>query len=440
MHRSRLRPSIVLAALGLVAGCSCGTDAPAPLPVIATTAPTAVPAPEPAPVDDSAYGLELVAMNAQIEALEQAATRYATDWTRTERLSYAYEQRASLTGDHEDYQRALDAMDRAFRAAPEGTGPFLSRAHLNYTLHRLDAASADLDAADRARLMTPADRNSISTLRGDIAFHRGDLVEAERRHRATDEVLQTSSSAFRVAYDLWQTARFDEAERWLGLAEARVPTSDARTRAWIRLQMGLMDLDRGRWASALAHYEEADRRYSGWWLVHEHIAEVLVELGRLDEAEERYRDVVARTDNPELIDALADLLESRGETAEVASLRSRADALFEDQLQHLPEAAYGHALEHFLEHGTPARALALAEANHRTRPGGEATVRLAQALLRSERAPEARARLEALLETPYRTAELHATMVEAARATGDEALATEHARLATEIHPSIMEE
>ncbi|MCA9607195.1 MAG: tetratricopeptide repeat protein, partial [Myxococcales bacterium] len=332
--------------LGLAIGCR-SSEAPAPLPVI-HAAPTSVATPEPPPVDDSAYGLALVAQNAQIEALERAADRYSNDWGRQERLSHAYEMRASLTGDHDDYLRAVDALDRAFRAAPEGVGPFLSRAHLNYTLHRLDAASADLDAADGARLMTPSTRNSISTLRGDVAFHRGDFEEAERRHRATDEVLRSSSSAFRVAYDLWQTARFAEAERWLGVADARIPGTDGRTRAWMSLQMGLMDLDRGRYESALAHYEEADRRFDGWWLVHEHIAEVLVHLGRLDEAEERYRDVVARTDNPELIDALADLLEQRGRRDEAARFRRRADQRFEEQLARLPEAAYGHALEHFL--------------------------------------------------------------------------------------------
>lgn len=205
------------------------------------------------------------------------------------------------------------------------------------------------------------------------------------------------------------------------------------------LQMGLMDLSRGRYEEALAHYQEADRRFDGWWLVHEHIAEVEVLLGHLDEAERRYRDVVERTNNPELIDALADLLEQRGHADEAATFRARADARFEEQLEQLPEAAYGHALEHFLEHGTPERALELAEANYRMRPGGEATVRLAQALLRSDRAADARARLEPLLATRYRTAELHATMARAARATGDEALAAEHEGLATAIDPHALD-
>jgi len=176
------------------------------------------------------------------------------------------------------------------------------------------------------------------------------------------------------------------------------------------------------------------------WLVHEHIAEAEACLGHLERAEEIYRDVVERTDNPELIDALADVLEERGHDAEARPFRERADRRFEQQLAQLPEAAYGHALEHFLAHGTPERALEIAQANFALRSGGRASVRLAQALIRSGRYEDARARLADVLEGPYRSATLHATASVAARALGDEEGAAEQERLATAINPAIMDD
>src|SRR5690606_4698872 len=104
----------------------------------------------------------------------------------------------------------------------------------------------------------------------------------------------------------------------------------------------------------------------------------------------------------------------------------------------LPEASYGHALAHFLEHGTAERALELARANHALRPGGEATVLLAQALYRSGRIEEARGHLEALLRTPYRTAALHATA--ALVLEDDAARSAEQARLARAIDPGALDD
>lgn len=424
-----------------VAGCSCSEDAPAvsrPIEAASREEPTEPEAT--AASDDSAYGRALVQITEGITVAERGAERHPNSWIRVEQVAGRYAQRAKLTGSFDDYLRADEALTRAFAMADRGSGPLLTRAHLHFTLHRLDRAEADLATLESGAIVQAATRTQIAALRGDIAFHRGQLAEAERLHRESDAEHESAASAFRIAYDLWQRAQFDEAERWLSIAEARVLPSDPQTRAWMNLQKGLIDLDRGRYADALAHYQRADQLFSGWWLVHEHIAEVQAALGNHEEAERMYRDVVERTESPELMDALADLLEERGNAAEARTFRTRARERFERQLEQLPEAAYGHALEHFLAHGTPERALELAEANHRLRPGGEATVRLTQALVRAGRLEDARARIEPLLETPYRTAEMHATAALVLRRSGETTRADEQARLATEIHPQAIED
>lgn len=427
MHRpAPLALLFALAAVGC--GCSNPNDAPPPLEASGEAA-------APTPTGDTDYDRAVRDLDARIAAAERAAERFDDDWGRLDTVAALYAARAQLTGDYADYRRAEEALSRAFELAAEGSGPLLTRASLHFTLHRLDRTAADLDRIEAGVILSDTTKIAVDHLRGDVAFHSGRYEEAERLHRRADETWESSSGAFRIAYDLWQTGRFMEAESWLVTSLGRIVGDADQGRAWTHLQMGIMDLDRGRWDEALAHYRDAQAVFSGWWLVDEHVAEIHALREDWRRAEVAYRDVVARTDSPELMDALADVLLERGRDEEAAEWRARARATYEAQLETLPEAAYGHALDHFLAHGEAARALELAEANHALRPGGEATVKLAQALLRAGRVDDARTRIEGALATAYRTAELHATAAAIYRASGDTAAAQAQDALAGEIDP-----
>ena len=391
------------------------------------------------PGPETDYSRELAALSAQLEAIEHDASRYPGQWARMERVSSRYAQRARLTGSFDDYAEADRVMSDAFEVSPEGSGPLLSRAYLSFTLHRLPAVEPDLTQVERRVIVPDALRAQVIGLRGDVALHAGHFDEAEALHRRAEELSPDTGNAFRVAYDLWQTGQYDEAERWLSVSEERIQAQTGRQRAWMQLQRGLMDLDRGRYPEALAHYLEARALYSGWWLIDEHVAEIHAIRGENEEAERLYRDLVQRTDNPEFIDALADVLEARGEESEAAETRARALLRFEQQLAQLPEASYGHALDHFLQHGDPVRALGLARENFALRPGGEATTRLAQALLVSRQPAAAVEAIEPLLATPYRSAQTYATASLAYAAAGDDVRAAEERAHAVAIHPTIFE-
>jgi tetratricopeptide (TPR) repeat protein len=202
----------------------------------------------------------------------------------------------------------------------------------------------------------------------------------------------------------------------------------------MELQRGLLDLDRGRYADAAAHYRAADERFSGWWLIEEHLAEALSALGRTNDAERIYRDVVARTGHPEMLDALSGIVENEGEAE---ALRDRAREGFEDRLARLPSAATGHALEFFLVN-EPARALALALRNVETRPGAVPRLRLAQAYAANGLLAEADGELASLLSSHYRSAELHATAALVYRARDQLDNADRERRHAEEINPHAM--
>ena len=127
------------------------------------------------------------------------------------------------------------------------------------------------------------------------------------------------------------------------------------------------------------------------------------------------------------MDALAAVLLGSGREEEGRAWGAKADAIWRRELARFPEATYAHALDHFLTLGNDsAEALALARDNVQVRPNGAARVKLARELLAAGDEADARAELDALRLTPYRSAELSDFEAEMARhearegATGEE--------------------
>ena len=85
----------------------------------------------------------------------------------------------------------------------------------------------------------------------------------------------------------------------------------------------------------------------------------------------------------------------------------------------MPEAAYGHALEHELVLGDPATALTLARQNMAARPYGDSISTLGWALLANNRPAEARDLIEALNRTEWRTAQQFVALSQAYAMLGD---------------------
>jgi tetratricopeptide (TPR) repeat protein len=206
-------------------------------------------------------------------------------------------------------------------------------------------------------------------------------------------------------------------------------------RAWLALQRGLLALHRGRWDLALAHYQHALRLLPGWWLAREHVAEIHALQGQTELALQEYAAVIGDTGSPEFMDASARLLRERGDAAAAAPWIARARALYEQRLAQLPEATYGHGLDHYLQFGSPTEALALARRNQALRPNGEASIKLAAALLNAGQPAEALRWLRQTLDSGWRSAELHATAARTAAANGELAEAREQARLAKALNP-----
>lgn len=394
---------------------------------------------EAAPLVRNGFADAVQASERRIRRAERLVRAAPQSWIRKGELAGAHLQHARLTGDYDRFADAEQAVEQAFELTGGRMGPHLVRAELNYALHRFDRVARDLEMPERvARHQGDgATLAAIASLRAALAMQSGRYAEAEALSLESVARKRGYANLSRLADYHWKTGAFDEAERGFSEALALLPADAHEAKAWVHLQLGLMDLERGAYRDALAHYEEGRRAFPGWWLVDEHIAEIHAIEGRTGRAAAQYRDLVDRTGEPELMDALAELTERD----ESSSWQRRSRAAYEARLARFPEASYGHALGHFLEHGdAPARALELAEANAKLRPNGQAQTLLAQALLAAGRENEARDVVERVLATEWVSAETHATAAIIFASSGLPHEAREQRNLALAINPDALNE
>jgi tetratricopeptide (TPR) repeat protein len=365
---------------------------------------------------DATFNDARVQLLARAENAEGLAIRSPESYSRHAdaagyRLDYA-----QLTGDYDAYVAADRHIAGAFSAVERrgiptestGTGPFLLKAQIDYSLHRFGKVSEDLDPPERdatanhdAKLLA-----EVKALRGVATFGRGEYDAGLALLREAETLDKNPSHRQRLALALAKVGEDDEALRTL--REAADSAATPRSKCWAFLQQGIIHLERGRRAEARERFEAARKAFPGFWLVDEHIAELDTLEGDLSAAKAMYTVLVQRTNDPEFVDALADLVADSAPD-EAKQLRANADALYAERLAKLPEASYGHALEHFLHHGAPARAVEIAEKNRDLRGDGEARTRLAQAYFLAGRVVDARREMKAVLASRWVSSEAFAT-------------------------------
>jgi tetratricopeptide (TPR) repeat protein len=350
-----------------------------------------------------AYAAEVEKLNAGIEHGIALSAKQIGDTLIPLQVVSLYQERARLTGSYDDYAKA-ETLLASLPAGPKPSASLcLARARLHYTLHRLKQASAALDTCP-----TTVEATEMASIRADLALYSGRYREAESVYRALVNDPGIPPNFVRLGLIKKWLGSPGEAAALLEAAEKRYHAGAPTMLAWLKLQRGLVALDRGRFDEALAMYRLASDALDGWWLIDEHIAEVLLLSGKTAEAKQLYENIVARTGNPEFMDALAAMEHQLGNHDNAKKLLQRARAIYEQRLIAFPEAAAGHALDHFLQDETDAKlALALAQKNFATRPYGEAAIALAKAWMLSGKPERAAALIEAQLASGWDTAQAY---------------------------------
>jgi tetratricopeptide (TPR) repeat protein len=309
--------------------------------------------------------------------------------------------RASMTANFTELQTAERAIDDALRVAPT-PDLFLLRANFNFKMHRLQRAKEDL-----AQLIDGNTGEPVKTLAAQIAMQEGDYASARSAYHRLAERTRSWDSIASLAYYESVTGDPAAADRLYVQAEDELSAKEMRAYAWVEVQRGIIDFDHARYAAALVHYQRADRAYSGYWLVEEHLAEDLDRLGRTTESIALYQKIIDQTHNPEYVSALAAIV-ARTDRDAAKKLDAEAAQLYDAQFKLYPEATGGHLIRHLLsrEDTAPSRLIDLAKQNADLRPNAEAKLLLAKSYWKAGRATDAQRLLAEVRQTPWRTPEL----------------------------------
>jgi tetratricopeptide (TPR) repeat protein len=308
---------------------------------------------------------------------------------------------AWLSGNYEWFERAETRLEAAQTAPGRSPRTCLVAARLHLTLHRVGAASEAL------RECGPwTDERVRSQLLADLRLMSGEPHAAANAYRRLLNQQVDVGTLARLAGVHDALGHPMEAKALLAEAERRDHGDDPAQRAWLKLRRAEIAMHQGRWDEARAIYLAAEQTLPGWWLVEEHLAEIEALLGQTQAARNRYVGLVERNDLPELMDALATVELTLGATESAQSLRERAGERYQSRLARFPEAAAGHALEHFLRYPHVERALELAETNYAARPTAESATMLARARWRSGPRSEACSVIESARGRGYESAEV----------------------------------
>ena len=374
-------------------------------------------------------------------AFGRERVRSGTDqWLLQESLASALMSRFRLTGDYDDLVEADRALITARANSPAQSGPIVAEAVFAMTVHRQDNALVALERLSHTAVPTEADdMANARAIEGDVAFYRGDMAGARANYLASEKLDGGASATYRWAVLAKAQGDFPRAlAQFSKSAQSRLGVAPF-TAASAALQFGATELARGDTQAAKRWFVAADRAFPGFWLTEAHLAQARAIDGDLPGAIAAMRGVAQRSGSAEAMDALAMLLRAQGMRDESLQWAGRADALWRKRLVQLPEAAYGHALEHELVFGTPERALDLATRNLAARPYGESRLLMASAMLMNGQTGSALDQLAMAERSGWRSAPLYALRAQALEFSGKAAEAEAARAQAQVLNPHVFE-
>jgi tetratricopeptide (TPR) repeat protein len=345
-------------------------------------------------------------------------------------LGAAYVEQARVTGDPSYYGRAQGALDRSLQIAPEGNGEALiGLGQLANARHDFGAAR---DLGEQARVLRPYTAAVYGVL-ADAYTQLGEPAAATAAVQKMLDVRPGLAAFTRASYDLELHGRVDDARIALERALPDALTPDDI--AFCRYYLGELAWNSGRVEEASVQYEKGLLAAPDDAALLQGRAKVAHAQGRVEEALEGYRVLTARLPLPQYLLEYGELLEAAGRVEEAAAQYEvlavqqqlyAAAGSTDDQVAALVAA----------DHGDPAVALRLAEAEWDRRQSVFSADAMAWALHANGRHAEALVHAERAAALGWRNASYayHRGMVLAALGRTGEALAALTEALAINPH------
>jgi tetratricopeptide (TPR) repeat protein len=287
------------------------------------------------------FAIELAGIDKEIASLRDTAFAAPIDSEKATRFIYRLYQRASLTGNLKGFAEVETAIKRILHYIRRPADLYFLQANIAFKLHRLEDVKEILEMSRELRDSLPG-----RVLQADLDFQEGRYEDASKGYESIIQDDQTWDGLARLAHLKSKMGDAAVAEQLYIEAEDELTAKQMRHYAWVELQRGLIDLSHGRYEAAHAHYQQADRAYSGYWLVAEHLAELLGAQGRFDEAAALYQQVIGRLPRPEFQQALGELFTFMGKPEQAQPWLEAARAAYLESAQ-LGEVHYYHHLADF---------------------------------------------------------------------------------------------
>ena len=365
--RRRRRPLIVtaLAALLLAAAVAAGVD----------DAGRDTPAGTPQPVPD-----RLAATIAQAQDRLRRVPGDAGTWAA---LGSAYVEQARVSGNPAYYGQAQGALDRSTQLQPAGNAAAaVGLGALANARHDFAAARSH---AEQALAFNPFSMEANGVL-ADAATQLGDTATATAAVQRMLDLRPGVAAFTRASYELELHGRVDEARLALERAEAVAIGRDEL--AFCQYYLGELAWGGGALEEARAHYERGLAAAPGDPALLQGRAKVLAATGRVDEAMTAYERLTQRVPLPQYLLEYGELLESAGRLPEA---RTQYRLLDEQQRLAAAQGSLDDATAALVaaDHGNPAEAVLLAEAEWSRRQSIFSAEALAWALHAAGRDAEA---------------------------------------------------